>query len=180
MIHVDEYVDKLINNRRFRNSEYRKYIQDYEIKDVFGDVSSQSLGRMIEEAKRNRKIRSMLAGVLNHVDSHSITYRNFAELCKFPYRIKKIYLSNMVHTELAYYQMSVINEVCGEYESFAWLFDKICCNEMFNEQDMLQLLNENQSVTHYGIQACIDSVLSQYGVSDKVNVAQKWLKKHSN
>ena len=73
--------------------------------------------------------------------------------------------------------MADINRMCGDFEAFAWLFDTICCHNIFCEEDMLRILKDNKAVTSYGIQVCIDLAHQKYGQSKKLDVAHEWSKK---
>ena len=175
---IDEYMQNLLDSRSFRNDEYRKFVKNsYIIQGVYGNASPDKLCAFIRLARKNRKLQEMLTDLLHYIDKRSITHENFRLLNKFSKRTRDTYLSCIAHSELAFYQMMEINKVSGEFEAFAWLFDKICCNDTFNEEDMLRILEDNKAITEYGIQSCIDLIVKEYGNSRKLDVAREWLLK---
>ena len=176
-LHVDTYVHKLLTNKQFMHKEYRKYVKNgYTIQNLTGNVSPSALYELIKRAKWSRKYQGLLADILFYADKESITNYNFELLTKFGKRRRLTYLSAITHANLSFYQMSMINKISGEFEAFAWLFDRICCNDIFSEEDMGYLLRDNKSVTTYGIQACIESAIQMHGDQKKIDVAVAWLR----
>lgn len=176
-MHIDDYVEKFLLNKHFRNNQYCMFIKNcYTIEDVEGNLSSAILKKAILRAFWDRKMRYILTDILLcNIDGNSITNENFSLLLKFRGRRKKIYLSNIAHTKLAFYQMQIINRISGDFDVFGRLFDIICENELFNKADMISILRDNASVTIYGIQVCIDIAAKKYGVSEKLKVAAEWV-----
>lgn len=175
-LHINDYISNLLENRHFRNAEYQKLIENsYLLHNVTGNISPGTLCKLIKRAKWNKKYRDVLIAVLYHVDQDSVTNYNFNLLTKFRKHRRNTFLSIIAHANLSFYQMSAINRICGEYEAFSWLFDKICSAEMFSETDMLTLLQENKAVTSYGIQSCIEAALIRYGNIKKIDIAMEWM-----
>lgn len=174
--HIDDYAAALLSDRSFLNKEYRKYVDNcYMLQNVDGDIKPDILNAVIRKAKWNRKIGSMLGDILMYVNSDSISDENFRMLLRFPPRKRNTYLISISHAELAFYQMQIINRVSSSFEAFTWLFDWICDNDFFREEDMKQILREASGITSYGIRACIDQVRERSGDSPKLNIAEKWL-----
>jgi hypothetical protein len=71
--------------------------------------------------------------------------------------------------------MQVINRLSPSYMAFAWLFDQICENDCFREEDMLCLLKETPDITICGIQHCIAEAIKRFGESSKTTIAQTWV-----
>ena len=175
-LHINEYVSRLLSNRNFFASEYKKYIENcYVLQNVTGDIAPEILKALICKAKRNGKARKLLSGVLCFVDKKSITDENFRLLLSFRGQSKITFLSNIAHAELAFYQMQILNRFPLSFEAFAWLFNHISEYDFFSEEDMLQILRENADVTDIGIRMCIDSAVKKYGTSNKIDVAIAWL-----
>lgn len=176
-IHINDYVMLLLSDRVFRKNEYRKFVDNcYTLQNIEGDIDPGVLNAIILKAKWNAKLRSMLTGILWYVNKGSITNENFNLLMHFPRRKRNTYLGTISHAELAFYQMQIINSVSGSFEAFAWLFDRICENEFFTEDDMLQLLKDSSDITICGIRSCIDFAREKYGTSSKLVVADNWIK----
>ena len=174
---VDEYIHGLISDQKFRNNEYRKLIKNgYDIDSIEGNASPDVLGALIQKAKRNKHLQDLLVGLLPYTDENSITEYNFSLLCSFRKRTRNAFLSQITHSQLSFCQMADINRLCGDFEAFAWLFDTICCHNIFCEEDMLRILKDNNAVTSYGIQVCIDLAHQKHGQSRKLEIAREWLK----
>lgn len=173
-LHIDQYIQNLLMDKNFFKDEYRKFLENNDsIQNITGNASSDSLYELIKKAKRNKKYQDMLVDVLYYVDKDSITEDNFRLLTKFSKLRRNTFLASIAHTDLAFYQMVEINRLSGEYEAFTWLFDKICCNDIFTEEDMRCLLRENKFVTIYGVEMCIEMALKKYGNSKKIEIAEK-------
>ena len=176
LMHIDEYVSRLLSDRKYFDREYEKYIDNcYTIHNVEGNIAPEALNALISKAKCNRKVRKILSGVLCFVDKRSISDENFRLLLSFRGSCRVTFLSNIAHADLAFYQMQILNQFPLSFEAFAWLFDHISKYDFFSEEDMLQILRENSDVTDAGIRMCIDSALEKYGASNKIDVAIAWL-----
>ena len=177
-IHVNDYASKLIADNRFRKIEYIKYVDNcYMLHNVWGNIDSSILNAVICKAKWNRKIRRMLIAILSYVNTDSITDENFRMILRFPRQKRKSYLDAIGHMELAFYQMQIINSIASSFEVFAWLFERICENDFFQEEDMLQILREASDITSFGIRTCVESARQKYGTSSKLNIADAWIEK---
>ncbi|MBQ8835433.1 MAG: hypothetical protein IJ001_11015 [Oscillospiraceae bacterium] len=177
-IHVNDYANLLLSNRQFQHSEYRKFIDNcYTLHNLEGIIAPDILNALIRKAKWNRKICSILTDILWYADRTSISDDNFRLLLQFPPKARNTFLMVIGHMELAFYQMQIINRVAGSFEAFAWLFDRICENTFFTEEDMLQILRDASNITCFGIQACIDLCREKHGNSSKLSIAEAWVKK---
>ena len=175
-VDVNDFVEMLLSSRDFCNQAYLEYkINDNGIDNISGCIDSKVLNRAIRCAKRNRKIRKMLSDILLYVNALSMTEENFQMLLRFPYKCRSTYLSNICHAELSFYQMKKLNRYPLALEAFTWLFDKICCHDCFNREDMLCILRENPDVKPIVIRDCISSAIKKYGESEKIRVAQAWI-----
>ncbi|MGM9669459.1 MAG: hypothetical protein ACI3VZ_06870 [Faecousia sp.] len=173
---IDDYAAALLADRNFRNIEYRKFVDNcYILQNIDGDIDPGILNAVIRKAKRNRKMRLMLGGILWYVNKDSITDENFRMLLSFPRRERDTYLAAISHAELAFYQVQMIYRVSCPFEAFAWLFDRICENDFFQEEDMMQILRENSDITGAGIRACINNAVEKYGDSPKLDIAKNWV-----
>lgn len=176
-IHIDDYATALLSDSHFRNTEYRKYVDNcYLLQQIIGNINPDILNAVIHKAKWNWKIRGMLVDILSYVNGDSISDENFRMLLQFPRRQRNTYLEAIAHADLAFYQMEIINRVASSFEAFAWLFDRICENEFFQEEDMLQILRDASDITSYGIHSCIASAITKYGNSPKLTIAEIWIK----
>ncbi len=176
-IDINCIVEKLLINRSFRNKLYLEYkANNYSLIDVSGYINSNILKRAIKFAKRNRKVRNMLSDILFFVNASSITDENFRMLLRFPYKCRYTYLSNICHAELSFYQMKILNRYPLTLEAFTWLFDKTCYYDCFTSEDMLCILRENPDVRPVVISDCILDAIRKYGHSEKISVAQLWIK----
>lgn len=182
LIHIDDYVAKLLVDKNFLNNEHRRFVNNcYIIDNVEGDISPEILNSAIRKAKRNRKMRSMLTDILHYVDKNSVTTENFQQLLHFRGKCKETYLSNIAHADLAFYQMQLINRSSTvAFEAFAWLFDRVVQYDLFNEEDMIQILKDASAITSYGVQSCIDLARSKHGSSSKLDIAVAWVNEMKN
>lgn len=175
-MHIDEYAVSLLIDKAYRNSEYDKFVENcYSIQNVDGNINPDILNKVIRMAKWNRKLRSMLTDVLCYTDGNSITSDNFQLLLHFSHKYRNTYLEAITHAKLAFCQMQVVNRLTSSYEAFAWLFDQICENDFFREEDMLCLLKETSDISICGIRYCIDSAIEKFGESSKIDIALNWI-----
>ena len=174
---INAYATKLMSDRIFKNIEFKKFVSNcYILQDIDGNIKPDILNAVICKAKRDRRLRIMLTGILWYVDTESISDKNFRMLLCFPHNKRCTYLAAISHTEIAFYQMQMINRISSSFESFVWLFERICVNDFFKEEDMLQLLRDTSDVTSYGILTCIRSVREKYGNLSKLAIAENWAK----
>lgn len=175
-MHIDAYCIKLLENRAFLTDEYKKFYDNcYILQNVKGAINSEVLSNVIKRALWNRKVQSLLTGILWYVNKDSITDDVFRMLLRFPYRIRHTYLDAIAHSNLAFYQYQMIYKADSCWEAFAYLFYKICEYDFFQEQDMLQLLRDNGDITSDGIQGCIDWALKEGCSNSKLEAAQAWV-----
>ena len=176
-IDINAYATKLMSDRIFKKMEYKKFVSNcYILQDIGGNIKPDILNAVICKAKWDRRLRIMLTGILWYVDTESISDKNFRMLLCFPHNERCTYLAAISHAEIAFYQMQMINRISSSFESFVWLFERICVNDFFKEEDMLQLLRDTSDVTSYGILTCIRSVREKYGDLSKLAIAENWAK----
>lgn len=176
MTDINIFARKILSDKRFRKEAHRKFVDDcYDLNGVDGNIHAAVLADVIVAAKRNRKIRTMLYGILWFADGASISDENFQLILSFPKKARSNLLFRVAHAELSFSQMQIVNRLSGEYEAFAPLFDIICKNDCFDRIDMMQLLRENKGeVTKLGLLYCIEDASSKYGSNDKIAEAVKW------
>lgn len=175
---INTFAEKIIADKKFRNEALRRYEDNcYILDEVSGNITASALKSTIYAAKCNRKICSILPGILWHSNKDSVSDENFLLLLSFPQKVREKLLFPISHHSLAFSQLQIINSITGEYEAFAQLFDIICKNDCFNHVDMAHLLRENKGgyVTEAGILACIEIAQKRYGESDKIKEAKKWV-----
>ena len=176
IIHINDYVSKLISDGFFLKEEYSKYVRNsYGLENVFGIIHPNILSTIIRKAKYNRKMRYMLSDILLYSDNTSITDANFRSILKFPPKWKTTYLSSLGHCKLAFYQMQILNRYPLALEAFSWLFDQVCQYDLFSDEDMVQILRDNPSIQSIAVQNCIDTAYSKYGPSSKLEIAKQWI-----
>ena len=177
-INVNNYAIKLINDKNFCKLEYRKYIQnDFSFQNIVGIINANVLQKVINKAKRNKRVRLMLSDLLLYADKNSITDENFQLILRFSNRYRTTYLSCLGHLNLSFYQMQILNRCPLSLEAFSWLFDNICHYDIFSDEDMLQILRENSDIKSIAIDHCIDIAQKKYGSSSKIEIAIEWNKK---
>lgn len=175
-IHINEYAIRLLTNKSYLTSEYNKFKKNfYIIQNVEGNINPDILNRVIHYAKRKRKLKKILTNMLCYTDRNSISDDNFKLLICFSRKYRGTYLDAISHINLAFCQMQIINRLSPSYMAFAWLFDQICKNDCFLDEDMRCLLNETRDITVYGIQDCIDRAVERFGESSKTKFAQGWV-----
>ena len=176
-MHINDYSMLLLSNRRFLKIEYRRFVNNcYILQNIVGNIDSSILHTLIIKAKLNRKFRTMLSSILFYVDKDSISNENFQLLMHFSRKKRNTYLEAIAHADLAFYQMCIINRLTTSFEAFAWLFDRICENDLFSVEDMLQILRDASDITYCGVSSCVDFARDKYGNSDKLIAADRWSK----
>ncbi len=172
---VNSYAIKLMNDKNFCKSEYKKYIQnDFSLQNIVGIINANVLQNVIRKAKRKKQVRLMLSDLLLYADKNSITDKNFQLILKFSNRYRTTYLSCLGHLNLSFYQMQILNRYPLSLEAFSWLFDNICHYDIFSDEDMLQILRENSDIKSIAIDHCIEMAQKTYGLSSKIETAIKW------
>ena len=178
---ANEYGKRLLADREFMREEYREYVgRCYMLPELAGDISHETLAGLIRRAKWDRRVRWMLAELLWHIDGRNLPDGLFRALMAFPKRTRRNYCGTLAHLKLPFYQMWELNRHCSEFESFAWLVNRICESEMFAVEDLLQVLRESKRVTKYGMDVVLDLARKRYGDSAKLEAAREWVQKNKN
>lgn len=176
---INAFAKKIAVDKQFRNEEYHKFINNcYILNDVNGNIQASVLTEIIYVAKRNRRVRSLLSGILWFTNKDSISDENFQLLLTFSEKVRSRLLLPVSHLNLSFSQLQIINRLSGDYEAFAQLFDIICKNDCFDDVDMLHLLRETKDgdITATGILYCVDAAIMKYGENIKTVEAVKWAK----
>lgn len=114
---INEFAEKIAVDKRFRNIEYHKFINNcYILNDVNGNIQASVLTEIIYVAKRNRRVRSLLSGILWFTNKDSISDENFQLLLTFSEKVRSQLLLPVSHK---YQNISVrrglfINENCTQ------------------------------------------------------------------
>lgn len=178
---AQEYGRRLLEDRAFLQTEYKAYVDRcYMLPELTGSVSWETLAGLIRKAKWDRRIRWMLVELLWHIDARNLPDRLFRALMAFPKRTRRSYCATLAHLKLPFYQMWELNRHCSEFESFAWLVNRICESEMFAVEDLLQVLRESGQVTKHGMDVVLDLARKRYGDSEKLRAAREWVIKMKN
>ena len=174
---INAFAKKIAVDKQFRNEEYHKFLNNcYILNEVSGNIQAPVLTKILYAAKQNRRVCSLLSGILWFSNKDSISDENFQLLLSFPEKERSRLLFPVSHLNLSFSQLQIINRLTGDYEAFAQLFDIICKNNCFNNVDMVQLLRENKNgdITAAGILGCVDAAIIKYGENDKIIEAIKW------
>ena len=176
-VDVNAYVKKLIESKAFRKKAFQDFTSNnFSIDKIYGVLTADGLHLLLQKAKRNRIFQLLLTDLLNYVDSMSMTDTNFRLLLKSNRKYRSTYLSCIGHANLSFYQMQILNQYPLALEAFSWLFDNICHYNIFTEEDMTHILQQNPDITPIAIQNCIDAAYKNYGNSLKIDVAKHWIK----
>lgn len=176
-VDVNVYVKNLIESKTFRKKAFQDFTSNnFSIDKIYGVLTADGLHLLLQKAKRNRIFQLLLTDLLNYVDSMSMTDTNFRLLLKSNRKYRSTYLSCIGHANLSFYQMQILNQHPLALEAFSWLFDNICHYNIFTEEDMTHILQQNPDITPIAIQNCIDAAYKNYGNSLKIDVAKHWIK----
>ena len=178
-MNANEYGSRLLGDRVFLKREFGAYVKRcYMLPKLTGTISPDTLAGLIRRAKWSKKVRWMLAELLWHIDGQNLPDELFRGLMAFPKRTRKNYCGTLAHLKLPFYQMWELNRHCSEFESFAWLVNRICEHEMFTVEDLLQVLRESAEVTKHGMDVVIDLAEKRYGKNEKLDAARKWVQEN--
>ncbi len=176
---INTYAQRLLNDKDFLKESHAEYMEhDYSIPNVCGTISADNLHHIIRAAHKNKMLQDLLTDILSYADGQSITDENFRSLLGLKSKLQSTYFSVLAHLDLAFYQLQILNRYPQSYEAFSALFQMICENECFHDEDMKQLLRENNDVTTYGIRSCIDIADQKKLDNSKVKIAKEWV--HGN
>ncbi len=179
---VNAFFLKVLNDAQFRMQAYQDFMNNgLNLDGCDGCLSPDVLRAIVKRAKTNRKIHNMLPEILEYANGSSITDDIFRSLLHTHGGYRNTCLSAIAHLDLSFYQMQILNRCPLCLEAFSWLFDKICRYDYFTPYDMQQLLNEKSKTIHaLGVEECIKFARDTYGSSEKLDVAEKWLKMHKH
>lgn len=178
-MNANEFANGLLKDPAFLKAEYRQYVSRcYMLPDLSGTIEPDTLTGLIRRARWDRRIRWMLSELLWHIDGSRLPDRQFRMLMAFPKRTRRNYCGTLAHLKLPFYQMWELNRNCSEFESFAWLVNRICESEMFTTEDLLQVLRESAQVTKHGMDVVLDLARKRHGSSEKLDVAREWVQKN--
>ena len=178
-MNAEEYGRRLLTDREFLKGEYRRYADRcYMLPELTGTISHETLAGLIRRAKWDKRVRWMLSELLWHIDGRNLPDGLFRALMAFPKRTRRNYCGTLAHLKLPFYQMWELNRHCSEFESFAWLVNRICESEMFAVEDLLQVLRESKRVTKCGMDVVLDLARKRYGDSEKLAAAREWVRIH--
>lgn len=176
-MNANEYARRLLSDRGFLKEEYRQYVaRCYMVPELSGTIANDTLAGLIRRAKWDRRIRWMLSELLWHIDGNRLPDELFRALMAFPRRTRRNYCGTLAHLKLPFYQMWELNRHCSEFESFAWLVNRICESEMFTTEDLLQVLRESAEVTGSGMNVVLDLARKRHGGSEKLDAAREWVR----
>lgn len=178
-MNAEAYGRRLLEDPAFLKREFTQYADRcYMLPELTGTISHETLAGLIRKARWSRKVRWMLAELLWHIDGTELSDGLFRALLAFPKRTRRNYCRTLAHLKLPFYQMWELNRHCSEFESFAWLVNRICENEMFAVEDMIQVLRESREVSGYGMNVVLDLARKRHGDSDKLTAARRWVMQH--
>lgn len=176
---ANEYGGRLLEDQGFLKAEYRAYADRcYMVPELRGNISWETLAGLIRKAKWDRRVRWMLSELLWNIDGSKLPDELFRAMMAFPKRTRRNYCATLAHLKLPFYQMWELNRYCSEFESFSWLVNRICANEMFATEDLLQVLRESAEVTKSGMDVVLDLARKRYGDNEKLVAAREWVRTH--
>ena len=179
MMDANAYAGRLLEDRAFLKAEFGRYVDRcYQLPELEGVLSQETLAGLVQRARWSKKLRWMLSELLWHIDGQKLPDELFRALMAFPKRTCRNYCATLAHLKLPFYQMWELNRHCSEFESFAWLVNRICEHEMFTVEDLLQVLRESAEVTRYGMDVVLDLARKRHGDSDKLAAAREWVEKN--
>lgn len=176
-MNANEYAGRLLAERSFLKDEFQAYVKRcYMLPELTGHISYDTLSGLIRRAKWSKKVRWMLSELLWHIDGQHLPGELFRGLMAFPRRTRRNYCGTLAHLKLPFYQMWELNRNYSEFESFAWLVNRICESEMFAVEDLLQVLRESGQVTRHGMDVVLDLARKRWGDSEKLEAAREWVR----
>lgn len=174
-IDVNLYVKNIIVHYKCLRKEYKKFIANgYELDNLTGVLSSYTAELLIKKAIVNKKISVITHSLLEYCDSNTITLNLINLIKKLPRTKQYSYYSTMIHCNLSFTQMWLINNIVGT-EAFQDLFISICENTLFTEMDMRMLL-DNDNYSDEMLNHCISLCEKQFGKSKKTEIAKTYTK----